>query len=209
MIEQEIKVLLDEAEFVRLALLSKNCNGRQVIQTNHYFDTADFWFDRQGISIRIREKEGNYSLTFKVTDSQSSNIKIKTSREFNYPLDSQTLIKLLRDETSIDRSDFQFAPEIDIYQEQLARVKYLGKLVTERVKFRPAANLPEVELDRNCYLDTVDWELECELNSTAEMQQVEKWLTDIGIKLEKPAMSKNSRFIRCYKSLKKSYGVNS
>jgi len=203
MLEQEVKVLLNETEFARLALLSKSRAGKQVIQTNHYFDTADFWFDKQAITIRIREKGDDYTITIKVTDLQNTNSKIKTSQEFNYPLDYQMFAKLIQSETGLNTHDFQFAPEINLYQEQLARIKYLGKLVTERTKFRPADNLPYVELDKNYYLDKVDWELECEISGTDELSQIETWLTANGIDIVLSKRGKNGRFIEYLKFLKK------
>ena len=57
MLEFEKKVLLSEPEY-RFLKENRYRAGKTAVQVNHYYDTDDFALSRQGITCRIREKNG-------------------------------------------------------------------------------------------------------------------------------------------------------
>ncbi|MGD9155599.1 MAG: CYTH domain-containing protein [Bacillota bacterium] len=195
-LECELKLMLDKAEYFRIDSFRKNNEVSQAVQINYYFDTADFWFDRNDLSIRIREKGSTYLLTFKVTDLQRSSAKIRVAQEYNYSLDYPAFCQLLQSVwPGMKMQSLGLHPALDAYKEQLAKVEYLGKLVTKRAKFKPSKELPRIELDQNLYLDFVDWELECEVSYSEEADQLEQWLMDLGIQLVRAKRGKQGRFV--------------
>lgn len=199
MLEQEIKILLSENEYNLIESLSKNTGSKRVLQTNHYFDTDKFFFFGKDITIRVREKEEDYILTIKVTDLEKSDEKVKVSNEYDYKIDYQTFFRMTHDE-HIVLEDYHLEQALESYKEEFLRIKYLGKLVTYRIKFKPEHKLPYVELDKNEYLGNIDWELECEINSIDELKQLEHWLNGISINIVKSKRGKYGRFIYSLKS---------
>ena len=65
MLEYEKKIPLTFKEYQILIALF-NDNIKSVIQRNYYYDTDDFSMNKQGITYRIREKDGTYTATGKV-----------------------------------------------------------------------------------------------------------------------------------------------
>jgi uncharacterized protein YjbK len=64
-IEIEFKNLLTESEFVTLTKAFSILPENFVKQENHYFDTTTFSLKEKGSALRIRFKEGTYTLTLK------------------------------------------------------------------------------------------------------------------------------------------------
>ena len=70
MIELEKKLLLTKEEYTCLLHHFGNKN-QPVKQINYYFDTKDLSMNRQGITCRIRLKNGTYTATMKQHTSNS------------------------------------------------------------------------------------------------------------------------------------------
>lgn len=102
------------------------------IQINYYYDTENLAFAKSDITCRIREKNGEYIATVK---SHNANFNIENSKKVN---------------SQWDTSFFDFST-----------LKYWGNLVTLRHKIKPCKEV-EICLDKNIYLDDVDYELEVE-----------------------------------------------
>ena len=156
MVELEKKVLLSEQEYLFLKQLWF-CRGDYILQTNRYYDTEDRLLCCRGITCRIREKGGKCKATIK-------NHRIKrqdASLEYSVP------IKGLWDD-GIFRAFGLFCQ---------------GMLTTERIVLR-VCNGVAMMLDRNQYLNTVDYELEIEYSS-AFRQKVDEILAYIANTLEK------------------------
>ncbi|HET7658355.1 MAG TPA: CYTH domain-containing protein, partial [Bacillales bacterium] len=64
-IEIEFKNLLTKQEFGQLFHYFGLENKTFTLQHNHYFDTRDFMLKEQNCALRIREKNGHYTLTMK------------------------------------------------------------------------------------------------------------------------------------------------
>ncbi len=134
MIEFEVKAILSVSEY--LFLKTKRFHmGNVVLQRNYYYDTADFELNRNKITCRIREKNGNYTATIK--DHQSHGCNIETSR----PAESST--------------DASFFDGMGISCQ--------GELVTLRTTCTTYDGF-SVALDENQYLGKIDYEIEYEFD---------------------------------------------
>ena len=74
--EFEKKILLTEEEY-QAVLKQRSREERRhrrehYVQKNHYYDTEDLSMNRQGITCRIREKEGRFTATHKTHASGHS-----------------------------------------------------------------------------------------------------------------------------------------
>ena len=141
MMEYEKKLLLTEEEYVTLMKYFQN--GSSTKQINYYFDTDDLSMNKQGITCRIRYKNGTYKATVK---------KHKTD------------IQDCSEETVICS-----ASELveDVFTSM--GLKLQGNLVTNRTVILKQ-NAYMVMLDKNDYLEHTDYELEIEYTSEKEWQ---------------------------------------
>lgn len=132
MIEHEKKILLTEDEY--MWVLNGGYNfGDEEIHINHYYDTDDLKYNNLGITCRIREKGTQYVATVKRHDG------LETSNEKSTDAKNET------DASSFEGMD----------------VKYFGSMKTERRVATPIKGVKLV-LDRNTYLDKLDYEFEIE-----------------------------------------------
>ena len=134
MLEFEKKVMLSEEEycFLKDYLYAK---GKTTVQRNYYYDTDDFALTRQGITCRIREKDGVCLATIKEHQIKGSDCSVETSCSVK------------------DRYDDRIFSDMAI--------SYQGCLETKRLTASPQAGIV-VMLDQNSYLGMVDYELEIE-----------------------------------------------
>ena len=134
MLEFEVKAMLSAPEYVflRTHYFQKSTT---VTQKNYYYDTKDFELNHQGITCRIREKNGDFLATIK--DHQPHGCSIETSRPVK---------------NSCDTSFFEGMG-----------LSLQGELITHRTSYKTETGL-FMELDENRYLGTVDYELECEFD---------------------------------------------
>lgn len=132
--EFEIKRMLSEETYNHLRKHWEE-GKPPIIQTNYYFDTDDLVMNRQGITCRIRLKDGIYKATVKSHGIKGSNCSFEED---------------LSEKTYLDPEVFS------------SRGLHLqGELITERViLFKD--KVCEIMLDRNSYLSVVDYELEIE-----------------------------------------------
>ena len=181
MIECELKYMLTWQEYARL-ISDFSKYTHQDIQVNYYYDTEDFKMNKQGITCRIREKHGKFTATIKKHG--------------------------VAENTSLEKSK-QVLNEKDIRFFNVPDLKYQGKLETERTYFY-ATDECVITVDKNTYLNTVDYELEVEYKKGCEKSAQknlffflkvacktndENQLNDFCEK-RKHAESKSSRFIK-------------
>ncbi len=131
--EFEQKIMLTETEYNHLMMLFGR-SDKTVPQTNYYFDTDDLSMNRQNVTCRIRMKNGKYKATMKVHIPESD-----CSMEIDLPTHGST-------------NDNVFTA---------MGLKLQGELTTERTLLLKN-NEFEIVLDKNIYLDVVDYELEIE-----------------------------------------------
>lgn len=142
MVEFEKKVLLSKREYDFLIYkMSKPLQPQ--IQTNYYFDTDNFEWNRRGITCRIREKDHQYRATIKAHRSLVGGGSVETERFAENERDDRLFVTM--------------------------GVKPQGCLITRRIKLLECKEFTVV-LDENSYLGCVDHELEIEYDPSFEKQ---------------------------------------
>lgn len=139
--EYEKKMMLNEKEYI---FLKRNwCqNGIMEAQVNRYYDTWDNKLRARGITCRIRKKNGTCTATVKNHRTESPD----GSMEYSQP------VRGLWDD--------------EVFSSMGLTCK--GMLTTERITLQICDGI-EVMLDRNLYLNTIDYELEVEYTANMEM----------------------------------------
>lgn len=138
MIELEKKLLLTKDEY---DCLMENFGYKShliqkpiVTQINYYFDTDDFWMNRQNVTCRIRLKDKKYKAIMK-QHSRSSDRSTETEMKIHTGLDNNAFTDM--------------------------GLKLQGALITKRCVILKDTGY-EVVLDKNEYLGHTDYELEVE-----------------------------------------------
>lgn len=175
--EKEIKILLTESEYNLLDRYFKWTMN--ITQTNHYFGSEND-IRKKGDTYRIREKKGKYYLQVKVPQLYEGSLHVK--KEYEKEVGSVPTI--------LDKKELSSLLGIEVNEDK----KYLGKLVTER-KVCTEYQIVEICLDRNEYLDYVDYELEIEFTGVYPKEVVEK-LHQYGIKTDEDICGKYSRYLQ-------------
>lgn len=170
-IEIEAKVLLLKDEYNAIIEKLNLQKYRKIKQTNHYIDTPDRYLKKNGIALRIREKDEEFELTLKTPLSEG----------------------LLEKNENISWRDFENLSERQIFPDgnirkfllilgvKVSDLKVLTSLCTERihVEFEGYG----LALDKNIYSNIVDYELEVESSSIERAQQeIENILNECDIK---------------------------
>ncbi len=110
-------------------------------QVNYYYDTDDLAMNRRGITCRIREKGGMYIATVKEHGCGRAECSVETSQDLG--------------------SEYNDT----VFTEKGLTLK--GELVTQRMRLFIGHDI-EAVIDKNSYLDTVDYEIEIEYEPKAE-----------------------------------------
>ena len=134
MLEYEKKILLTANEYE--TIVSKFCKQLQSKQQiNYYFDTDDLDMNREGITCRIRLKNGVYTTTVKRHDFGKQDCSFE---------------EVISEKTEFDAEYFK-----------KLNLKLQGELITERTILYKDSFCKTV-IDRNTYLEHTDFELEIE-----------------------------------------------
>ena len=153
MLEFEKKVLITQKEYEMLTE-QKYTNGTTYRQTNYYYDTDDFKLNKSGITCRVRERDGSCKATIK---------------DHQHPWQECSVENLI-----------SCKGEPDKFFKRLG-LQCQGSLQTERTVFTVCPGVG-VMIDKNTYLDAVDYELEVEYDlrfeATAymEMKAIESFI---------------------------------
>lgn len=158
-IEIEAKVLLLKDEYDTIIEKLNLSKYRKIKQTNHYIDTPDRYLKKNGIALRIREKEEEFELTLKTPLSEG----------------------LLEKNENISWRDFENLSEKNVFPEgnikkfllilgvKVSELKILTSLCTERISVDYDGF--GIALDKNIYSSIVDYELEVESSSIERAQE--------------------------------------
>ena len=169
--EYEVKMLLSRKHYEQIIQLLDNIPYKDAFQTNYYYDTNDQMLRKQNATMRIRRKENRLKGTLKQ--------------------------HIEKDCCSIESSfKVSTVPETMLYNGDILRM--MGKLYTERREFY-LSNSVRIFLDKNEYLNCVDYELEIEcpkemLDYAKGMAFVIREILRISADIEK--ISKSERFFR-------------
>ncbi len=190
-IEIEAKVLINASEYENIV----NTYAGKVIaeydQDNYYIDSDNFDLKNIGVGLRIRLKDGIYTLTLKAPMSEGL-------LEKNNPLTEVQFKALLKKGV---------LPECDIKE----FIKMLGKdpetlkvqteLITHRKEIMVDDESITFSIDKNQYNDLVDYELECSGNSLSRAKDYLKRLCSVSNILYKD--NQKSKETRALESIKK------
>lgn len=182
-IEIEFKTMLTEQEF-NLLQQKLPFPEQAIVQTNHYFDTGKFAMKDKRSALRIREKDGRFTLTLKephpegILETHDSLSKHEAQEWFDgKPLPQINVTKQLQ--------------KLGIAEENL---QYYGALKTERFFYREGKI--DYMLDKSYYHGVVDYELEIEAHSyEAGLEALRLLLQTYNI-AERKAEPKIARFFR-------------
>jgi len=162
MIENEFKIMLNSESYEKL--LSLYQWDKVIVQTNHYYDTAELSLSSLHITCRVREIAGEYFLQMKLPAD-----KLYSRVELEKPLDAlpETL-------TGEELSAL-------LGREGLPDVKRLGSLKTARNVYRFDGG--EIDLDKSEFFGKTDYELEIEFTDERAAREVLSQITErLGVK---------------------------
>ena len=187
--EAEHKYMLDEHEYYRLmnALEKKAGRSRKKIQTNYYFDTEEFKLYNSNESIRIRNLDNTYTVTYKSAPAENSSGNYLERNEYEIKIDAATAEKMILN----DSSALKLFPAL-IGADRI-ELKCMGQASTERTEFYILSS--PILLDKTDYLGITDFELEYEVtggadDSCALIQLLEHYTIQTSLNV----VSKSARF---------------
>ncbi|AKU27398.1 CYTH domain-containing protein [Geobacillus stearothermophilus] len=181
-IEIELKNLLTAAEFAAVRAAFRLDDGAFFRQENHYFDTPSFALKERAAALRIRAKEGRFTLTLKQTRADGALL------ETHVPLTPSEAEALLTG-VPLHGTIAALLAELGI---DPSNVRHFGSLVTERAQWPYEGGT--LFLDRNFYLQSEDYELEYEVDHVeAGEKRFLRLLEALGIP-RRPAPNKIARF---------------
>lgn len=167
-IEIEAKALVRQEDYRKL--VSRFSNSKRYVQTNYYIDSEDRCLAKEGIALRVREKNGVYEMTLKTPLSEGL-------LEKNCSLSNEEFLALLKKNEFPKRDIARFLTMLDFNVDDL---KVLTSLTTYRMDVNYEGGL--LSLDQNEYSNKVDYEIEFEYNNLEGATRVLKaLLADEGI----------------------------
>ncbi|HEM2889403.1 TPA: CYTH domain-containing protein, partial [Streptococcus suis] len=175
------KILLDYEQYYKLIKMLPFSEKR--IQKNYYYDTSDFYFSDRGFTIRIRSIDG---LLPKLQIKQllvSEQYGTKCNKEY------EKIISTINNSIEVHTLTEMTGEKFNL---ECSKVINLGYLTTTRL----ICNIKncEIALDKNEYLNKVDYELEIEFDK--DNQSALKILEYLGIKTQDSTLGKNKRFVQ-------------
>lgn len=179
-IEIEAKALVSQDDYKKLAKAFPG--SPRYTQTNHYIDSDDRILNKEGIALRIREKNGTYELTLKTPLSQGLLEKncVISKEQFD---DFAAKGIFPKGDTS------RFLTMLDI---DIKTLKILTSLTTDRIDVEYEGGL--LSIDRNTYSGKTDYEIEFEYNNLGGAENIlSTLLHKFGIKASFSKASKTRR----------------
>ncbi|PFG07028.1 CYTH domain-containing protein [Bacillus sp. es.034] len=150
-IEIEFKNLVTEEEFTRLTSHFHINEEDFISQDNHYFDTPDYQLKEKQSALRIREKNGTYTLTLKTPLKEDL-------LETNQPLSINQSESLIKEGIFPKGEVRDVLKSLSIPYESL---QHFGTLSTSRAEIPYRGGL--LVFDQSSYLQKEDYELEYEV----------------------------------------------
>ncbi|MEH7223946.1 CYTH domain-containing protein [Bacillus sp. JJ1566] len=163
-LEIEFKNILEENEYQQLLSEFSIDDDKKVIQENFYFDTAEFSLKKLGAALRIREREGTYTLTLKqpVKRGLLETHQVLTVEESKQMLDGGNII------------DGEVSDILKTLSINPSNVTFFGSLKTIRAEVQYKNGL--LVLDKSYYLNQVDFEVEYEVTDEVIGKEIFKEL---------------------------------
>lgn len=189
-IEIEAKALINAQEYKKL--VKAYSEYHRYTQTNYYIDNEDRDLGKEGIGLRIREKDGDFTLTLKTPLSQGL-------LEKNEPI-SQKVFEDFRDKGIFPKTDMvRFLTMMGFDVNTLRIITYL---TTDRIDVEYKEGL--LSIDKNIYSGITDYEVELEYNSMeGAIQGMEEFFTSHGMVYVCNKANKVTRALRAFDNKKK------
>ncbi len=159
-IEIEAKALVSEKEYLSLVALFPSHPA--YTQTNYYIDTQDRLLAKEGIALRIRERDDRFELTLKTPLSEG---KLEKNALISREEFDAFLLKGIFPKGDTAR----FLTMLDFNVEDL---RILTSLKTKRVDIEYENGL--LSLDKNTYSGITDYEIEFEYNNLQDAEVILK-----------------------------------
>ncbi|WP_099354191.1 CYTH domain-containing protein [Fredinandcohnia onubensis] len=150
-LEIEFKNILEEDEYRQLLSAFSISEDKKVIQENFYFDTPDFSLKGVGAALRIREKNGIYTLTLKQPVERGL-------LETHQVLSKEEAEQMLNGGNIIEGEVVSILKGLSI---KTSDVRFFGSLKTKRAEVEYKNGL--LVLDKSYYLNQTDFEVEYEV----------------------------------------------
>ena len=167
-IEIEAKALVKEGDYKKLVARFKG--NRSYTQTNYYIDNDEGLLRKEGVALRIREKEGLYEMTLKTPLSEGL-------LEKNCAWSKERFDEFLKKGVFPEGDIKRFLTMLDINVNDL---KILTSLTTKRIDVDYEGG--KLSLDENHYSGLTDFEIELEHNSMVDAtSNLEKLFQEEGI----------------------------
>ena len=184
-VEQELKLSLDEREY---NILLEQAHAEPQLQTNFYFSYRNM---PREVMVRIRQKGNVYTLCYKRNMTQIEGVAVSDERECELdPLYADTMLK-----RGISKVELKRILDVDVDDD----LDLVGSLDTYRVKFQLVDWT--LELDKNIYLNSVDYELECEHKDVVQLDKLKNYLYYAFGVVIRPSQPKVRRFMRTLENL--------
>ena len=154
--EGEIKRLLSLSEYnrYRMELLQFMPFRNQCTQINYYYDTSCFDLYKAGETLRVRRREKTLTLEYKCEKQIEDDVRI--CKEYTKNMNDIPHQIILKD----------YFPKLKKRKTCL----YTGHLITERTNYGYGNII--ISLDKNIYLDVIDYEIEIEIPQDVNYQHV-------------------------------------
>lgn len=180
-LEIEYKNMLTKAEYEQLLA---ELTGVPISQTNHYFDTDDFFLKQQKAALRIREVGNRFECTLK-TPAKTGNYETTDSLS---PAQAEAMLSHGQLEAP------EVSAELERLNVRIDTLKKIGSLTTHRLEAEYEGGL--LVLDHSEYLGMEDFELEYEVeDESAGQRNFFSFLSEKAIPV-RPADKKIARFMK-------------
>jgi len=163
-LEIEFKNILEEDEYRQLLSAFSISEDKKVIQENFYFDTPEFSLKDVGAALRIREKNGIYTLTLKQPVARGL-------LETHQVLSKEEAEQMLNGGNIIEGEVVSILKGLSI---ETSDVRFFGSLKTKRAEVEYKNGL--LVLDKSYYLNQIDFEVEYEVTDEVSGKEVFKEL---------------------------------
>lgn len=189
-LEIEFKNLLSKSSFYKLSAMYNLKTEDFILQKNIYFDNHEILAD-QLMALRLREKQGELSITLKQKAVQSQHAQIEITEPFEYSMDD-----LLKNPSEVLPKSIM--NHLAMEQITLEKLEVIGKIDTLRKEIEYQKGL--LCLDYNRFNgQEEDYELEFEYDSINDGETIfDNFLLQHNIP-RKPAKNKIQRMLE-YKS---------
>ncbi|MFA6625005.1 MAG: CYTH domain-containing protein [Bacilli bacterium] len=182
-IEIESKVLLSKSDYEKI-IVKLNFGNKNIVQTNYYLDSEDRDLKNYGMVLRVRKTVDVVKLTMKAPMSEGL-------LEKNQVLNEKESSALL-DHDIFPRGDIH--DFLEILHIDPSTLKVLANLTTERKEIQYQDTM--LDVSKNTYSGKVDYELECDSDSTLKSQGTLRDIcSDLDIEFKLNTLSKETRAI--------------